>query len=273
MSTPVRIGGFVAVLGVLFAAAFGLGRLVDDDDARPTDGYSLRLVSQQAEPSPRVSLSFAVLDPDEKVVTDFDVKHTKRLHLIAVAKDFSGYRHLHPTMTPAGTWKVSTDLSGGAWRLFADFKPAGGADTVATADHRVSGPTATPATTVPGYQVRLSGALAAGGAGSTVTFTVSDAAGRPVRDLQSYLGSYGHLVAIGEKDLSYLHVHPEPGAAGPQISFHVEVPEAGRYRLYLDFRHRGTVRTAPFVLDATRNADTSDTGDMGDMGGMDHGDH
>jgi hypothetical protein len=51
-------------------------------------------------------------------------------------------------------------------------------------------------------------------------------------------------------------VHPEgsPGdgrtAAGPEITFDVEVPSAGRYRLYLDFRHNGTVRTAEFTASA-----------------------
>ena len=37
--------------------------------------------------------------------------------------------------------------------------------------------------------------------------------GRPVTDLQPYLGAYGHLVALRGGDLAYLHVHPdgEPG--------------------------------------------------------------
>ena len=32
--------------------------------------------------------------------------------------------------------------------------------------------------------------------------------------------------------------------------FYASVPSAGRYHLFLDFRHRGVVRTAGFVLDA-----------------------
>ncbi len=65
-------------------------------------------------------------------------------------------------------------------------------------------------------------------------------------------------------DLAYLHVHPdgEPGDGatkpGPAITFFAEVPSAGSYRLYLDFKHGGVVRTAEFtvatdgVVDAAR---------------------
>ena len=81
--------------------------------------------------------------------------------------------------------------------------------------------------------------------------------GVPVTDLQPYLGAYGHLVTLREGDLAYLHVHPggEPGDGttrpGPDVEFGAEVPSAGRYHLYLDFRHDGVVRTAPFTLEAS----------------------
>jgi len=37
---------------------------------------------------------------------------------------------------------------------------------------------------------------------------------------------------------------------GPEIAFGTEVPSAGRYHLFLDFKHHGKVRTAAFTLDA-----------------------
>jgi hypothetical protein len=55
-------------------------------------------------------------------------------------------------------------------------------------------------------------------------------------DLQPYLGAYGHLVALREGD--------------PEIRFTAEVPSAGRYRSFLDFRHGGTVHTATFDVTA-----------------------
>jgi hypothetical protein len=104
---------------------------------------------------------------------------------------------------------------------------------------------------VDGYEVQLIGDLVAGQA-SPLTLTVRKD-GQPVTDLQPYLAAYGHLVALRDGDLAYLHVHPEgaPGdgrtAAGPEIDFVAEVPSAGTYRLFLDFQHDGVVRTAEFT--------------------------
>jgi hypothetical protein len=110
------------------------------------------------------------------------------------------------------------------------------------------------AANVDGYEVRLDGDLTAGQA-SPLTLAVIRG-GVPVTDLQPYLGGYGHLVALREGDLAYLHVHPDgaPGdgrtAAGPQVRFIAEVPSAATYRLFLDFQHNGAVRTAEFTLPA-----------------------
>jgi hypothetical protein len=89
------------------------------------------------------------------------------------------------------------------------------------------------------------------------TFRVS-LDGRPVTDLQPYLGAYGHLVVIREDDLAYLHAHPEEGPAGPDVAFDVEFDEAGRHALYLDFKHGGVVRTAIFTVDAAAAGDHAD---------------
>ena len=87
---------------------------------------------------------------------------------------------------------------------------------------------------------------------------------QPVTDLEPYLGAYGHLVALREGDLAYLHVHPggEPGDGvtepGPIVEFGAEVPSAGRYQLFLDFKADGVVRTAAFTLDASRSTTPAD---------------
>ncbi len=82
-------------------------------------------------------------------------------------------------------------------------------------------------------------------------------------DLQPYLAAYGHLVALREGDLAYLHVHPdgEPGDGrtkpGPGITFHTAFPSEGSYRLYLDFKHDGVVRTAEFTVEAAGAASST----------------
>jgi len=101
-----------------------------------------------------------------------------------------------------------------------------------------------------GYTVRVDGHLVAGHV-SRLTLTVSHD-DTPVTDLQPYLGAYGHLVALRAGDLGYLHVHPqETTTAGPAITFDVEVPTAGAYRLFLNFQHDGVVRTAGFTATAS----------------------
>lgn len=84
--------------------------------------------------------------------------------------------------------------------------------------------------------MRLGGGLGAGSA-SELTLSVTRN-GKPVTDLQPYLGSYGHLVALRSGDLAYLHVHPDKGGPGPEVSFTATAPSTGMYRLFLDFKQR-----------------------------------
>ena len=193
-------------------------------------------------------------------MTAYDVEHEKRLHLIAVRRDGTGFQHVHPTLAGDGTWSTRLALTPGGWRVFADFNPTGGvgttlgSDLAVAGDYRPSEPTPVNTTArVDGYTVTLDGHVAPG-ADARLSLTVSRD-GRPVTDLQPYLGAYGHLVALREGDLAYLHVHPEgtPGDGatkpGPEVVFYAEVPSAGRYRLFLDFRHGGDVHTAAFTVD------------------------
>jgi hypothetical protein len=219
------------------------GYTLTPTDPTPTDG----------------SFSFQITGPDGAPVTAFDVEHDKRMHLIVVRRDTTGFQHVHPEMAPDGTWTVPLALpAGGSYRAFADFAPTGGPGTTLGVDIAVPG-TFEPAEHTPsrtaqvdGYTVELTGELVPGKS-SPVTLTVSKD-GRPVTDLQPYLAAYGHLVALREGDLAYLHVHPEgePGdgrtPAGPRIEFVAEVPSAGSYRLFLDFQHEGVVRTAEFTV-------------------------
>jgi hypothetical protein len=212
-------------------------------------GYTLELPASGLEPG-RTTLRFAITGPDGAPVTAYDEEHEKDLHLIVVRRDFSGYQHVHPTMAADGTWTVDLRLAPGSWRVFADFTPTGGPPLTLGTDLDVAG-RYTPAEhpghrvsdTVDGYTVDLLGDLDEG----AVRLRVSRD-GEPVTDLEPYLGAYGHLVALREGDLAYLHVHPDGGDAGPEVPFGVEVPSAGGYRLFFDFRHEGVVRTAELAV-------------------------
>jgi hypothetical protein len=197
----------------------------------------------------------AITGADGAALTAYDVEHEKQLHLIAVRRDLAGYQHVHPVLGPDGSWSVDLALTPGPWRLIADFTPAGGDSLALGADLSVAGryrPDA-PAVerrtaSVDGYDVTLTGDIAAGDAADLIVSVQRD--GRPVTDLEPYLGAYGHLVALREGDLAYLHVHPVESGPGPDVPFVAEVPSTGGYRLFFDFRHAGAVRTAELAVGA-----------------------
>jgi hypothetical protein len=292
MRTSLKLGSFAVGLVVVFAAALGLGNLAgpaarsaatagtshgsaghDSARAEPgrgvdvpaglqitQDGYRLQPVSAALAIGTPQPFAFRIIGPDGAPVTGYTKNHDKDLHLIVVRRDLSGFQHVHPTLSADGTWSIPLGVpAAGQYRVFADFQPAGhqqgmtlGVDVPASGDYQ---PRVLPAparsATVDGYTVILTGDLVPGASSKLILSIAKD--GRPVSDLQPYLGAYGHLVALREGDLAYLHVHPggTPGdgrtAAGPEITFYAEVPSTGSYRLYLDFQHAGKVRTAEFT--------------------------
>jgi hypothetical protein len=226
------------------------------------NGYTFELDQTTAAPGSSVPVSFRITGPDGAPVTEYDLEHEKELHLIAVRRDFTGFQHVHPVRDSDGTWRTHVDLTSGQWRLFADFKAAGadpvtlGNDLAVRGTYRPDLATTDSRTAEVGpYEVTLEGELAAGSE-AELTLSVTRN-GEPVTDLEPYLGAYGHLVALRDGDLAYLHVHPEgtpdDGVTepGPDVVFYAQVPSAGRYHLYLDFQHRGQVRTAAFTVTGT----------------------
>ncbi|MEW1633716.1 hypothetical protein AB0469_06565 [Streptomyces sp. NPDC093801] len=220
-------------------------------------GYTLSLDTPQVSPG-QGELRFSVKDAAGRKVTGYKTEHGKELHFIVASRDLTVFRHLHPVRAEDGTWSTPVDLpAAGAYKAFADFAPsAGDAKNVTLgADLTVPGayapnpmPPVAPTAEVDGYQVALGGTLDPGKPGE-LKLTVSKD-GRPVTDLEPYLGAYGHLVALRDGDLAYLHVHPNEGGPGPDVSFTATAPSAGTYRLFLDFQHQGKVRTAAFTVRA-----------------------
>ncbi|WP_067489794.1 hypothetical protein [Actinomadura hibisca] len=224
------------------------------------DGYTLTPATTTVRPGEKTDFRFTVTGRDGKPVTDYQPLHGKKLHLIVARRDLSGFQHLHPVEAGGGVWSIPLTLpTAGTYRFFTDIKPAGaaqqltlGTDVVAPGNYEPAAlPKAEQVAKVDGYEVKLNGILTPGRT-SKLTLSVSKD-GEPVTDLQPYLEAYGHLVALRDRDLAYLHVHPdgEPGdgktSPGPDITFYAEVPSTGAYRLYLDFQHAGKVRTAEFT--------------------------
>lgn len=329
MSAPARIGGFAALLAVVFAAAALAGSKLDpkvettseheetemseqatstndahegsSEESAGAHGGStsaaaipglavadsgLRLVPAETRlaSGEGEEFSFRIVDDDGETVRRFEIEHRRPMHLIAVRRDFANFQHVHPRQLADGSWQVELDLEpAGAYRVFADFATDGKSLTLAT-DVFAAGefrpqPLPEPANTAGaggGYEVALESPAPKAGSTSPTEFTVSRN-GRELESVEPYLGADGHLVALREHDQAFLHTHPEgePGGSGP-ISFAVEYPTAGRYRLFLQFKHDGEVHTAAFTQEVGRDAD-AEPGDAeaahdAEAGAADHDD-
>lgn len=249
------------------------------------NGYALELDRTEFPVSRAAPLRFRITDERGRAVTDdFRIEHEKRLHMIVVRRDTAVFRHVHPTMRADGTWEVDVALpEAGAYRAYADFTTGNGKQTLA-ADLFVPGDFAPRALPDPrttaravdddrsaadAIDVTLDAPKVRAGRETQLTFAVARG-GQPLDALEPYLGAKGHLVALRDGDLAYLHVHPVEGSAnedsadhelgssgdsGPQpneIGFAATFPTAGRYRLFLQFQVDGRVRTADYTVEVAR---------------------
>ena len=274
MTTPVKLAAFAAVLAVVFGAAAlaggAVGRVPDPAAAAAEDemnmaadpirglavsehGLTLQLARRSAQLDTKCRLDFRILGEDGRPVREFDLEHTKRMHLIVVRRDLTGFQHLHPTLRTDSTWTTPVTLrEPGIYRVFADFSVDETPTTLAD-DLQVDGTTRSRELPPPvktaeadGFRVRLTDGAVRAGEESELRFAVTRD-GRPV-PLEDYLGAKGHLVALRQGDLAFLHVHPDENS----LRFEAGFPNAGSYRLFLQFKVAGRVHTAAFTLEVSR---------------------
>jgi hypothetical protein len=107
-------------------------------------------------------------------------------------------------------------------------------------------------------------------------FTLLDGAGKPAGDMQPYLGMAGHAAFVKTDGTTFAHTHPEGSAAmpammlaeestmamggmndmsgmaagsepvKPAVEFPYGFPSVGRYRIFVQMKHSGTVETGVF---------------------------
>ena len=221
----------------------------------------------------RVTLTVHERDATE-VVRDFAVVHEKRFHLFVLSQDLNHYDHVHPEQQPDGSFAIDVTLPrDGYYELFADFLPDGGtpqviAHTLVT--EKFSGeltssmahlePDDVFEKTVGNLLVQLSmpeGGLVAG-RDEKFGYHLTDArTGQPVRDIEPYLGAWGHTLIMSEDSLHFVHAHPiellpeQPDAlGGPDLTFKGMLPKPGGYRIWTQIKRGGVVSTAVFTVSA-----------------------
>ncbi|GGR45076.1 Cu+-exporting ATPase [Nocardioides luteus] len=218
-------------------------------------------------------LRFLVTDAETgEPVTDLGRTHQAWMHVIVTSQDLSWFRHLHaePTGRPG---ELETDVAfpaGGTYRVDTEFRRrADIADVLDRQQLTVGGtqPAAVPleagprSSTVGDVTVELEGDVVADQE-TDLHFRFTDRGGRIVDDLQPYLGAAGHVVVMSADGATFVHGHAEgeglavPGATfGPELELHLDVPKAGLYRLWAQFRlGAGEVITVPFTVEAVDSA-------------------
>ena len=86
--------------------------------------------------------------------------------------------------------------------------------------------------------------------------------GEPIKDLQPYLGSWGHTLMLSEDASDYIHSHPTETIpdgvdrtkiyGGPDVSFDAFLPRPGRYRVWSQFQRQGRLITVAFTIGVRR---------------------
>ncbi|HET6511653.1 MAG TPA: heavy metal-binding domain-containing protein [Candidatus Kapabacteria bacterium] len=215
---------------------------------------------------------------DNSMLRDLKIVHEMPMHLLIVSSDLSWFAHEHPEAKPDGSYELAYKFPRADNYLFySDVTPQGSSHSqVFKLSKTVGSATGANPQLVPSsnfkaegyeYQLVTEPANLAAGKSSSVSVRVSKG-GKPVTDIENYLGALGHMVIISEDKEDFLHAHPEDHAhtdaekndpkhthetvtapsRGPNVSFMTLFPKAGKYKVWAQFNIDGKVRTAEFVV-------------------------
>lgn len=233
--------------------------------------YSLKVAPQgKVVAGKPATLDFAVREQGGVgLVKDFQLVHEKLFHLITVSDDLSYFSHEHPHLGPDGRFRLQTRFpSGGRYLLFGDFTPESGMNQVLRSEVRAEGARRAPVKlavdksltkVVDGISVSVkpSRPLEAGKP-VLLTYTLKKN-GKPITDMQPYLGAMGHMMAINQNGRDIVHTHTVGAggavssamatAKGPSFTYDLTLKAAGPTKIWAQFQRGGKVLTVPFTFD------------------------
>ena len=215
------------------------------------------------------TLSLVAKNGKPVTLTDLQVAHTEKVHLLVVDPSLTDYHHEHPKPGPApGTYTFAlTPQKAGEYQIFADLLPvATNRQEYAVTSFAVAG---TPApvekvknkkTTVAGYtfELKFEEEPPAAGHPHKARMTVTGPDGKPVTELEPVMGAFAHLVGFSEDRTEIAHIHPlgqEPRTAaergGPTLEFQTDFATGGYQKLFAQVQIDGRPLFAPFGIDVT----------------------
>lgn len=198
-------------------------------------------------------------------VDDLLVVHTRKLHLLVADPSLIDYQHLHPEATeePGEFLFRFKPTRSGRYRVYADFMPrATGRGLYAGSSLDVPGPAVLPA---PGESLKAESdgcrfVLVPSSdpvrINETVTLALElDRVGGGRLDLELIMDAYAHMVAFDFEGQGFAHLHPQELApteeeGGVQrLSFTLNLPDPGWYRVWAQVQVEGREVFAPFTLE------------------------
>ncbi len=205
-------------------------------------------------------LRLAVTHPGTRaIVRKFSIVHERPMHLFVVGNGLDYFAHEHPVPQRDGVFMLDVQLpKPGPYMAIAEFLPEGGTPQTFQQLFTTGEPFARPASpavdlgpkTVDGMRVSLDASNVKAGDTKTLTFRIEDAAsGKPVTDLEPYLGASAHLLIVPVDLTEAIHGHPTEEGHGPVVSFTPLIPRPGSYKLWIQCQRGGRVSTASFVIE------------------------
>jgi Heavy metal binding domain len=256
-----------------------------------------RTVPAVVKPGQKTSLRFRIMHPGTgDVVKKFESVHERQYHLFVISQDMEYFQHIHPQEQADGTWTIDVTLPKvGYYKVLSDFLPSGGAsqfiarplvtagyggDLVENSAHLVADAVATKIDDDITASIAYDPQPFMVGLYGHMTLHLTDTAtGKPITDLQTYLGAFGHTLIMSEDMAEYVHSHPldilakpdddggpptfviAPGAdletlrGGPDVTFEGLMPKPGRYRAWTQFRRRDKLHTFSFTFNVVAAAE------------------
>jgi len=200
----------------------------------------------------------------------FEVVHEKLMHLLIVRDDLGYFGHEHPAASADGAFRHRVTFpTAGDYHLFFDIAPRGAGSQVLMAKLRVQGKGSarydltrgdrSPIKKMENMQIELDTSAGLPARRTTaIVFRLQDTAGKPITDLQPYLGAMGHLILIHQDAVTFVHSHPDERIDGVgrdgKVPFLVRFPKPGLYRGWSQFQRNGAVHTTDFIVEASEGS-------------------
>ena len=253
-------------------------------DPMATADYALSVTTEPraVKAGQKTKFRIAIRHPlTGEAVTQFAEVHDKLFHFFIVSRDMTQFFHEHPVLEKDGSFTIEHVIpKSGHYMLFSDFMPVGGgpqmiASPLVTAgfegDIASSSPNLKPDTslvkTANGVTIDLQidpAKMIAGEEADVPIHFEDEKTGAPVKNLQRYLGAFGHAMMLSEDMTEHVHAHPAEmleGTAiteggGPDLTFHALFPKPGHYRIWVQFQRNNVLSTVPFTVRVLRSGET-----------------